>query len=165
MSDKYAGERSDPQAPTCGTTKFTLTFDGKNLSAQGSKTYISFLAASGKPLNGKFDYSKQRQALKNEGPIPEGKYWIDPEEISANSWLNFRRSDAAWGTHRVTIHPFPTTKTHSRGGFFIHGGDNLGSAGCIDMASNMDRFVQAIQKEISNGGRCYIELNVIYPVL
>ena len=38
----------------------------------------------------------------------------------------------AWGNYRITIHPFTTTETYGRGGFFIHGGDQLGSAGCID---------------------------------
>ncbi|MEZ5601109.1 MAG: DUF2778 domain-containing protein [Candidatus Competibacteraceae bacterium] len=77
-----------------------------------------------------------------EGPIPQGIYWIRPDELDDN-WLNCRLSDRfanAWGRYRISIHPF-TTETFGRGGFFIHGGATPGSAGCIDLTNHMDRFV------------------------
>ena len=51
---------------------------------------------------------------------------------------------AAWGSHRITIHPFDSTHTFGRGGFFIHGGTMPGSAGCIDLTSGMPRFAALI---------------------
>jgi hypothetical protein len=49
---------------------------------------------------------------------------------------------SAWGHHRVWLHPKDGTTTFGRGGFSIHGGDDPGSAGCIDLTTNMPYFVQ-----------------------
>jgi hypothetical protein len=41
----------------------------------------------------------------------------------------------SWGDRRIQLHPFPTTQLHGRSadGFFIHGGTEIGSHGCIDL--------------------------------
>jgi hypothetical protein len=64
--------------------------------------------------------------------------------------------EGGWGTHRITIHPFTRTETHGRGGFFIHGGTSAGSAGCIDLTSNMASFARrlAAYKPINEGRVC-----------
>jgi hypothetical protein len=61
----------------------------------------------------------------------------------------------------VTIHPFTTTVTHGRGGFFIHGGKNPGSIGCIDLTSNITKFVKDLDKEGARR-KCQIHLTVKY---
>jgi len=48
----------------------------------------------------------------------------------------------AWGTHRIWLEPTPSTRTYGRSGFSIHGGVVAGSAGCIDLTSDMDSFVK-----------------------
>jgi len=59
-------------------------------------------------------------------------------------WKNARYkispSQNVWGDYRITIHPYSKSKTHSRGGLFTHGGDNRGSAGCIDLTKNISQF-------------------------
>jgi hypothetical protein len=69
------------------------------------------------------------------GPIPEGDYLLDPTEINEVSgfpqWLRSWTGD--WGNFRVNVTPMPGTETHGRSGFFVHGGDAPGSAGCIDV--------------------------------
>jgi hypothetical protein len=47
----------------------------------------------------------------------------------------------SWGYHKIRIHANSITNTHGRGGFFIHGGEILNSAGCIDLGSDMGDFV------------------------
>lgn len=163
MNDRYAGERFSPKTPACGRAMLSLVFDGQTLTAAGSQTPIHFPAVSGKATNGKFDYSVVSQKVPDRGPIPDGEYWIQPSELQENAWYRVRNSRSGWGDFWITIHPYPTTNTHKRGGFFVHGGKNPGSAGCIDLSSNMDRFVEAIQKELSGKPECYIPLTVRYP--
>lgn len=162
MSDRYAGERYAPKLPTCKRSILTLLFDGRALQAQGAKKTIYLPVVSGRPIDGKFDYSQGRQKVADQGPIPEGDYWIQPAELQENAWYRFRNPRAAWGDYWITIHPYPNTETHKRGGFFIHGGSAPGSAGCIDLSINMNRFVEALADELEGKGACYIPLAVRY---
>ena len=85
-----------------------------------------------------------------------------------DNWLNCRLSDRfanAWGRYRISIHPFTTTETFGRGGFFIHGGATPGSAGCIDLTNHMDRFVADLRREVGTSTQtCQIHLEVLYPL-
>lgn len=138
-----------------------LHFNGTELRMVGSSTE-SFPAVSGRPLaGGRFDYSPERQRQPNTGPIPEGVYWLDPRQLK-DLWYYFGDAANAWGTHRITIHPFDTTATFGRGGFFIHGGTVAGSAGCIDLTSNMSRFA-ALLSAVPPGQK--VKLHVSYPVI
>lgn len=90
---------------------------------------------------------------KNEGPIPIGTYYIVPSELSDPNLLGdlARRTQGDWGDWRVRLHPGNTTTTFGRSGFFIHGGDTSGSAGCIDVGGGLlgnnltERLRNAIQ--------------------
>lgn len=157
----YASERYNPKFGPCG--QLVLSFNGKTLTMTGGKKKYSYDAVSGKKLsNGTFDYSEERQRIGNVGPIPAGRYWIRPDELWENAWYK-SASTTAWGNYRISIHPFSTTKTYGRGGFFIHGGSDPGSAGCIDLTSDMDRFQKNIMAEVGKNHKCYIELKVQYP--
>jgi hypothetical protein len=160
MGDRYAGERYTPQFPSCGLWR--LRFNGHALYFFGSRTY-SYPAVSGKPTTaGSFDYSPARQAMPNEGPIPEGSYWVRPDEMDDN-WHYWFSSAAwnGWGRYRISIHPYPATVTHGRGGFFIHGGATAGSAGCIDLVNHMNDFHDDFVREVGSR-QCYIPLEVSY---
>lgn len=166
MSD-YSDERYDPKLARCGI--LSLSFDGLELTLKGSKkkTY-KYKAASGKAVNGEFSYTAERQKVKNEGPIPAGSYWTQPDELDDN-WVNCLLSDdfcASWGRYRITIHPYKATDTYERGGFFIHGGSVRGSAGCIDLTDGMTAFVERLRKEVVATkylfGNCHIPLTVKY---
>ncbi|MCP5528182.1 MAG: DUF2778 domain-containing protein [Verrucomicrobiales bacterium] len=68
---------------------------------------------------------------------------------------------SAWGDYRLTIHPYPGTNMGNRGGFFIHGGKTLDSAGCIDLAGSMNRFVADLESALGDRpATCYIDLEV-----
>ena len=173
----YASERSNPAVGACMPANVNLLFDGSNLYLSGeSKTQCwqkTYPAVSGKAstsgLKLTFDYTPKAQTTMNAGPIPEGKYWVNPSEMweyGTKAWL----ADAlAWGTpietgfgkYRLTIHHYPTTKTHRRGGFFIHGGKVPGSIGCIDLHKHMPQFVRDLDKIVGRKA-CYVDLTVRY---
>ena len=160
MSDRYAEERYNPTFAQC--SKLSLHFDGTKLEMKGGSKDYSYPAASGKADNdGKFDYSSARQKLRREGPIPEGTYWIRPDEMWENARYKFWASTDSWGNYRIAIHPFTTTVTHGRGGFFIHGGKVLGSIGCIDLTSHMNSFASDLIRE-AGPRKCQIHLTVKY---
>lgn len=169
--ERYGDEWKDPDVASCAGGP-TLTFNGTTLKLHVSdKVSLSYKADSGKPTGTDttgqpvFDYSKERQTLTSQGPIPEGSYWINPNEIGYNWGGVFRRttrwSQSAWGSYRVTIHPARKTNTHCRGGFFIHGGRDRGSSGCIDLTSNIEQFAADLKK-YTGGGACSVPLQVIY---
>jgi len=173
-ANPYASERHEPKLPTCGATAVTLSFDGEYLWMYGLKFLesprscsvlngpLKYPAVSGAPLRGKFVYSVERQTQKNAGPIPEGRYWITPSEIWQAGIINWLIGmETGWGKFRITIHPYPTTNTYGRGGFFIHGGDEPGSIGCIDLTNNIERFIQNLRGGVKET-ECYIPLTVDY---
>lgn len=149
-------ERGNSMLTDCPTS---LMFDGHTLYMQGEYNQ-QFSAVSGKPINGNFDYSPERQRQENEGPIPQGVYWLDTSELKS-LWYYLGKPAAAWGTHRISIHPFHTTHTFGRGGFFIHGGTSPGSSGCIDLTGDMASFAKIIARYLE----CKIILRVNYPVM
>lgn len=164
-SDPYAAERYDPTLAHCHA--LSLLFDGSALTLFSSgRLLTTYTAVSGKPIAAKdgsasFNYSKARQTLGSIGPIPEGTYWVNPQELWENTWYR-QGSRRAWGNYRLTIHPFKTTATHGRGGFFIHGGAVPGSAGCIDLTSEIDRFVEDLKKQLGTARSCQIHVIVDY---
>jgi hypothetical protein len=162
---KYSEERRHPRSPACAKSKISLRFDGNTLHAYGTKSSLVFPAVSGKPnAKGQFDYSSDRQRIPFQGPIPAGQYWVQPSELWENNWLKsaLHSPQGAWGNFRLTIHPYPLTDTHDRGGFFIHGGSAAGSAGCIDLIHYMDQFVKRLKQELEGLPECYIALTVDY---
>jgi len=153
-----------------------LEFDGEFLSIHITynelKQVHSFKAVSGAPIksgsNYFFDYSKKRQLLANEGPVPEGTYYITPlssnkddaiqywekldnvqhfkASIAMGSWPGGKKS---WGNVRIPILPKSITlldenKEIKRKNFFIHGGEKAGSRGCIDLCENDMQFFEIL---------------------
>ena len=159
MSDLYASELGIKPRGV-----YWLVFDGYYLKLHRfQRVTQAWHARSGSSgTKGVFDYTPARQTVKGGGPIPGGEYWIQAEELAASpSSVEFWRStwnEAAWGTQRITIHPRPATVTPGRSGFFIHGGDAWGSAGCIDLTYGMASFAKAIQPLTD----CHIPLKVDY---
>ncbi|MGH7495438.1 MAG: DNRLRE domain-containing protein, partial [bacterium] len=124
-------------------------------------------AVSGRPLDGgEFDYSIERQLLLNEGPLPEGVYYINPQKTQY--WRNLSWLDkfyaligqgpwpgglSSWGESRVWLQPNSiklidprTGQEILRSSFSIHGGNTPGSGGCIDCYSNAPKFFGFISK-------------------
>ncbi|WP_244827903.1 tlde1 domain-containing protein [Caballeronia sp. TF1N1] len=162
MSERYAAELGIPRSPLCSrSNKISLVFNGSSLILHGSNGR-SYAGVSGRPdENNIFDYSSARQRQTGEGPIPKGRYWINPSELWTNHWYSLAPR-AAWGDHRITIHVYPGTDTYGRGGFFIHGGTHSGSAGCINLHSRMENLVRDLEDAANSSPDCYIPLTVRY---
>jgi hypothetical protein len=94
--DKYRSERYKPALNQCGT--LSLRFDGRSraLLSAGS-VFRKYRAVSDRAdSQGAFDYSARRQHQATQGPIPEGTYWIRPDELWENTWYK-PAPRAAWG--------------------------------------------------------------------
>jgi len=145
--ETYAKERI-AQRDTLRDSAVKVLFDGRQITicdtSKKDKIVVITAASSGMDeRNSLVDTSVSSQKEVNRGPIPAGTYRLDLREVKPTlnplDW-------PAWGTKRLTIHPFATTATFGRGGFFIHGGLSAGSAGCIDIPLKVDTFIQ----ELSN---------------
>lgn len=152
-------------------TSLTLNYQtntGGNLAPASFTTP----AVSGRPgVNGTFDYSPDRQAMADTGPIPEGSYSLDPSKIreltfkdeligKGAAWTQllgiktgaFPGGSTAWGMGRMPIEPNsvqvcdPSTSLMvTRDKFTVHGGTSAGSAGCIDLMRGESRFFSMLQ--------------------
>jgi hypothetical protein len=160
LPDRYAADRRNPSLAQCGT--ISLEFNGQILTMKGKRVY-TYHAVSGRgDGHGNFPLDAKAQHAQSTGPIPEGTYWITPSELVTNSWMHPAMVTSAWDNYRIIIHPFPTTDTFGRGGMFIHGGSEPGSAGCIDLWTVMDSFVKDLRAEVGSNERCQIQLQVKY---
>ena len=129
-------------------------FDGKKFTLyENDKPIMSWDAVSGKDGYRSPEY----QNLKDTGPIPEGTYVARQSELQRMSpidWIigwsrllsedlggKWPGSEYSWGDSRVWLEPSKETNTYGRDDFSIHGGWVPGSAGCIDLTSNIDNFV------------------------
>ena len=61
------------------------------------------------------------------------------QELGRGTWPG---GQSSWGCHRIWLEPMDGTDVHGRSGFSIHGGEDPGSAGCIDLTSPMDDFIK-----------------------
>ena len=132
-------------------------FDGKKFTLyENDKPIISWDAVSGKDGYRSPEY----QNLKDTGPIPEGTYVARQEKLQyitlpdallgvaaivgeqIGSWPG---SYYSWGNSRVWLEPSKETNTYGRDDFSIHGGWNLGSAGCIDMTGQINAFTSWLE--------------------
>ncbi len=133
-----------------------MEFDGQNLTAvNNGKTLKSWPAMSGKEGY----QSREATEIQNIGPIPEGVWHLNPDELEtyspekekpywrgANGETPWRGGTRSWGKHRIKLQPDEfLTDTKNRNGFYIHGGEIPGSAGCIDTTDNMDEVAKFIR--------------------
>ncbi|MDR1725179.1 MAG: DUF2778 domain-containing protein [Bacteroidales bacterium] len=140
----------------------------------------TFGAVSGQPdANDNFNYSQAAQTNSNSGPIPEGLYFINPQNVQSYNDINvlnkaksliglgtFPGGTDSWGQNRVWIQPNETMVYNEatgnivyRGNFSIHGGSTPGSRGCIDLHHNANPFFRQLKQSKSS----FIRLNVNYP--
>jgi hypothetical protein len=93
--------------------------------------------------------------LRNRGPIPPGYYCIFRREINdpIACWDYLRNKFLGdWGDWLIPIRNPPGAPPFGRDGFYLHGGSEPGSAGCIDIGgfwhgtSETDRVLKSIMK-------------------
>lgn len=106
--------------------------------------------------------------IENLGSIPEGEYTIggiQENTTPKNNWdrlenwirtSKFEGERSSWGNYRM---PITSKQKMGRGGFFVHGGDIPGSAGCIDLSAGMDNLIDFLRQKNYNGN---LDLTVRY---
>jgi len=165
----YASRDTGIATDASSVRRKELHFDGNKLSVvKGSKTIYSTSATSGQSGYN----SSEFQYTPDVGPIPEGTYYVDPSEIQRWKDLPLKQKIAAqfnkgqwpggtvaWGHTRVPVRTAPSTYLGGRSGnYFIHGGFNPGSRGCIDLTSSNQSFFNYL-----SGQNEVIPLYVKYP--
>ncbi|MFC1782655.1 RHS repeat-associated core domain-containing protein [Planctomycetota bacterium] len=118
-----------------------------------------------------FDYSPENQDLYMLGPIPEESYWLDICDLASITGWGFRQHAwrhlldwRSWGFYSVRLYPEEDADLGTRTGeFFIHGGVEWGSAGCIDIRG-YDQLMNNLFGEVfdDNTECCYIPVEVDY---
>jgi RHS repeat-associated protein len=135
----YAYCENNPLKKVDPTGLDSLYFDGLLLWYYDDAGLLLgvYFAMSGMPG------TSSRDQTAMGGPIPEGEYYIDANEAQWSSSNPFQLGPgspyfpswtwSSWGNAKIPIHAKPGTKTFGRSGFFLHGGEFIGSRGCIDI--------------------------------
>ena len=115
---------------------------GQAVSENTTVNKVTTLGVVHKTIEREFDYSYSRQGIRNKGGIPRGLYYIEAkEERSAKTspWSHGVRT-SPWGDYSWTLHPDEDTDVRKRTGFFIHGGEEFNTKGCIDLQRGDTKF-------------------------
>ncbi len=153
-----------------GTTFTIRQDDGRTVYQESYPGYSGRSDA-----NRHFDYSPERQRMVDQGPIPEGTYWINPQKImklkDTSLWDKakglarkgtFPGGSESWGVGKVEIYPQQIEVGGvKRGNFTIHGGDLAGSKGCIDLLDREKNFFDFLEKH--RASQDSIPIFVQYP--
>lgn len=153
INSKFESHGATFEYPVNTNKNQIAIFDGTSLTLyENDKKIKSWNGMSGKP-----DYQgKENQGLKNKGPLPEGTYvarqsnlyyfddmpWLHKKVAWTRVLTKFPGGRSSWGNSKVALEPSPQNNMFGRDKFNIHGGDELGSLGCIDLTSQMDDFTK-----------------------
>ena len=130
-TDSHVSDEIRDPSSSHAATWDRLIFDGYKLRWRGASSdeYDAF--------SGQADLSA-RESEKDLGSIPQGLYTVNPKHIRPPL------VSGDWGKSTVKIEPYRGTvdrmrscfKDGIRRGFYIHGGDKKGTAGCIEINDN-----------------------------
>jgi hypothetical protein len=128
VAEPVAGAKGGPVA----TGADRLTFDGYTLTWHGSH------ANSWPAFSGPADESAS-EATKDVGPTPQGLFAVDPSTVEQ------LEPTPDWGSYRVRLDPYAATVDRMksclkviRTGMYIHGGEQTGTHGCIELKKDKD---------------------------
>jgi hypothetical protein len=135
--------------------RYSLSFNGSRLSLQENDApIVSWPAVSGRPGTQGPEY----QSYVDHGPLPQGSYRAKVSDLQrledTNAWEQTKGifgggpwpgGSRSWGKYRFWLAPDEKNRIFGRDNFSIHGGSVPGSAGCIDLTSEMDDFVDLMQ--------------------
>jgi len=120
-----------------------LFFDGEQVVAYdpGNGTILGRWDAVSGDLNEEGESNPDNVQVEDVGPIPEGEFTVDPGDSNENKWWKPGwGSEESWGNVRTEIKPKSGTEVHDRDGMYMHGGEEPGSAGCVDMTGDNNDF-------------------------
>ncbi|MCP4051320.1 MAG: DUF2778 domain-containing protein [bacterium] len=135
-------------AITCNDGDYLL-FDRKYLylkalNGKAKKKWIAF--------SGNQHASIKDQTKEDYGPLPEGKYEVHLDQtldyqdntgpLDALLWWARRKS---WGYIATPLKQV-SGKTYDRGHFYIHGGEETGTKGCIEVNGDLNKNFHAFMR-------------------
>ena len=108
---------------------------------------------------------------RSVGPIPKGNYYILKKDMDDPNWVwdFFIRNQLGlgpdWGDWRIKVRSVGKPK-YGRTKFYMHGGQDLGSAGCIDLGGGIygDENTNAVRDAILADPDGKIELEVTHSL-
>lgn len=171
-SDTQIAQQTAPDVRRAPDNHY-LRFDGRYLKLfNGDEVVKEWPAVSGRENFG----SSADQGKKNYGPMPEGTYDIKQSRYQTISPVNriagpfgmgeWQGGVRSWGTESVWADPTPETVrnglTLGRTDMAIHGGTIPGSAGCIDLTSQMGDFGKALRR-LGRDLKLYVDYNPPAP--
>jgi len=135
--------------------RYERHFNGSKLTLkENGNPIVSWPGVSGRAGTQGPEY----QSYRDRGPLPQGGYRANMSEMEryedTSAWDRIKGlggggkwpgGTTAWGHYRVWLEPDANTQTFGRDNFSIHGGLFPGSAGCIDLAGEMDDFADLMK--------------------
>jgi len=98
-----------------------------------------------KAFSGNEEAGIEDQREEDVGPLPEGEYVVHFDktldiEDSTSLWddLKWHVKRSRWGYINTPLEQVKG-ETHNRGDFYIHGGDTLGTNGCIELIGDLNK--------------------------
>jgi len=146
---------------------YSLGFDGSKLTLQeNGEPIMSWPAVSGRSGT----QGPEHQSYRDHGPLPQGSYRANVNEMQRYEDLSdfdkliaplgrgpWKGGTPAWGKYRFWLKPDASTNTFGRDNFSIHGGWTPGSAGCIDLTSEMDDFADLMQALVQDEVEVHVD--------
>ena len=146
LNTKFESHGAKFEYPVNTNKNQVAVFDGVALTVNTNDKRTGYWGA----MSGMPSYQgKEMQKEKDKGPLPEGIYVI--RQINAQHRDQYSTKGkitgwpggyASWGDHRVWLEPAKETNTFGRDKFSIHGGVAFGSAGCIDLRTEISDFIK-----------------------
>lgn len=193
-ADEWKNATSFDPEEVVGRKGMDITYDGDYLTANAYRfspegdtlNHQTFKkrAYSGRSIgdnedgNPMFDFSLNNQATRGIGPLPEGNYYINPQNIQRYNPTVIENiidhiggalgqihpklkagtrpgGTTSWGNGLIDIYPNQVEVDYNgnktiRDNFTIHGGCEPGSAGCIDLLDNDDDFFDFVDRNKGN---------------
>jgi hypothetical protein len=116
--------------------------------------------------------AKEFQCVINEGPIPEGSWWVPRNNIRSYDKVNWwgRLTDTSWeggenrwGKLRLLLEPALNTDTKNRSGFYICGSNSQASHGNIHLDAQMIVFANSFLARVESNGRLLLCVDYSKP--
>ena len=146
LNTKFESHGAKFEHPVNTNKNQVAVFDGVALTVNTNDKRTGYWGA----MSGMPSYQgKEMQKEKDKGPLPEGIYVIRQinaqhrDKYSAKGKITgWPGGYASWGDHRVWLEPAKETNTFGRDKFSIHGSVAFGSAGCIDLRTEISDFIK-----------------------
>lgn len=140
-SNKNKSDNLDAVAITCNVGDYLL-FDREKLYLKALNGRVK---KSWEAFSGNVEAAVDDQDKKEFGPLPEGEYVVQVDETldyedSNGLWdtIKWKLKSSRWGYIATPLEQVEG-ESFDRGSFYIHGGKEVGTAGCIELNGDLNK--------------------------